>query len=148
MILDMMATIRKTNRATQTYESLTIVVRREKAHLTDKAVAPKIVPGCQKHLSQARVGKRQRFPAIFPPVGSLPKPRSRFLISQKKLKVKNETASKSHGENSRNYAGKPRNESVGNMKFAKKERKRKRKAWSGPDLHEYGTNTGERADEQ
>lgn len=146
IILDMMATIKKTNRATQTHENRTIVVRREKAHLTDMAVAPKIVPGCQKHLSQARVGVRQRFPAIFPPVGSLPKQRSRFLIFQKKLEMKKETAFKSHRDNSRKYAGKHMNKSMGISRFREKERKRKRKARSGPDLHEYDTNTGKRAD--
>ena len=123
----MMATIKNTNRATQTHEHLTIIVRREKAHLTDMAVAPKIVPGCQKHLSQARVGVRQRFPAIFPPVGSLPNPRSRFFIFQKKLEVKKETASKSHSENSRKYAGRHMNKRMGNMRFAKKKGKEKEK---------------------
>ena len=121
-------------------------MRREKAHLTDMAVAPKIVPGCQKHLSQARVGVRQRFPAIFPPVGSLPNPRSRFFTFQKKLKVKKETASRSHSENSRKYAGKQYEQKNGEYEICEKEGKRKRKARSGPDLHEYDTNTGKRAD--
>lgn len=142
----MMATIKKTNRATQTPEYLTIVVRREKAHLTDMAVAPKIVPGCQKHLSQARVGVRQRFPAIFPPVGPLPKPRSRFLIFQKKLEVQKKTAFKSPSENSRKYAGKHMNKRMRIVEVYEKEREGKRKAGSGPDLHENDTNTGKRAD--
>lgn len=126
----MMATIKKTIRATQTLEHLTIVVRPEKAHLTDMAVAPKIVPGCQKHLSQARVGVRQRFPAIFPPVGSLPKPRSEFLIFQKKLEVKKKPASKSHSKKLKKYAGKHTNKSMGNMRFAKKKEKEEGSVWT------------------